>query len=46
MYAWNEEENRWDFEHNPFNMPRGGIEALNGDPANIVANQYDFSQLH
>ena len=42
MYAWNEEENRWDFEHNPFNMPRGGIEALNGDPANIVANQYDF----
>ena len=42
MYEWNEEENRWDFEHNPFNMPRGGIEALNGDPASIVANQYDF----
>ena len=42
MYEWNEEENRWDFEHNPFNMPRGGLEALKGDPAKIVANQYDF----
>ncbi len=42
MYEWNEEENRWDFEHNPFNMPKGGLEALNGNPADIVANQYDF----
>ena len=42
MYEWNEEEQRWDFEHNPFNMPRGGLEALNGDPSKVVANQYDF----
>ncbi len=42
MYEWNEEEKRWDFEHNPFNMPKGGLEALNGDPAKVVANQYDF----
>ena len=42
MYEWNEEEKRWDFEHNPFNMPRGGLEALNGNPADVVANQYDF----
>ena len=42
MYEWNEEEKRWDFEHNPFNMPKGGLESLNGNPANVVANQYDF----
>ena len=42
MYEWNEEEKRWDFEHNPFNMPKGGLEALSGDPAKVVANQYDF----
>ena len=42
MYEWNEEDNKWDFEHNPFNMPKGGLEALNGDPSLIVANQYDF----
>ena len=42
MYEWNEEEQRWDFEHNPFNMPRGGLKAFEGDPSDIVANQYDF----
>ena len=42
MYEWNEEEQRWDFEHNPFNMPKGGLEALSGDPAKVFANQYDF----
>lgn len=43
MYEYNEEENRWDFEHNPFNMPKGGIEAFNTDDyGSIVANQYDF----
>ncbi len=43
MYEYNEEEKRWDFEHNPFNMPKGGIEAFNTDDySNIVANQYDF----
>ena len=42
MYEWNEEEKRWDFEHNPFNMPKGGLKSLSGDPAKVVANQYDF----
>lgn len=43
MYEWNEQENKWEFEHNPFNMPKGGLNALNsGDIASIVANQYDF----
>ncbi|MBQ6285424.1 MAG: aspartate--tRNA ligase [Bacilli bacterium] len=43
MYEYNEEEKRWDFEHNPFNMPKGGLDAFNTDDySEIVANQYDF----
>ena len=43
MFEYNEEENTWDFGHNPFSMPQGGLEALNnGDLENIVAYQYDF----
>ena len=42
MYEWNEEE-RYDFTHNPFSMPKGGLESLNNlDPDCIVANQFDF----
>lgn len=43
MYEWNEEDNKWDFGHNPFSMPKGGLESLmNTNPGDIVANQYDF----
>ncbi len=43
MYEWNEEENKFDFTHNPFSMPRGGLESLNSkSPEEIVACQYDF----
>ncbi len=43
MYEWNEEENKYDFTHNPFSMPKGGMDALNmSDPSEIVACQYDF----
>ena len=43
MYEYNEEEGTWDFGHNPFSMPQGGIEALTKDNIeNIVAYQYDF----
>ncbi len=43
MYEWNEEENKYDFTHNPFSMPNGGLEALNTKkPEEIVACQYDF----
>ncbi|MCM1053533.1 MAG: aspartate--tRNA ligase [Ruminococcus sp.] len=43
MYEYNEEDGKWDFGHNPFSMPKGGLEALNGnDIENIVAYQYDF----
>ena len=43
MYEWNEEDNKWDFGHNPFSMPKGGLESLmDTNPGDIVANQYDF----
>lgn len=43
FYEWNSEENRYDFTHNPFSMPNGGIESLNNkDPEDIVACQFDF----
>ncbi|MCA1403224.1 aspartate--tRNA ligase [Ensifer sp. IC3342] len=43
FYEWLEEEKRIDFAHNPFSMPQGGLEALNGDdPLSIMAYQYDM----
>lgn len=43
MYEWNEEEEKWDFGHNPFSMPKGGLDALESDDIeSIVAYQYDF----
>ena len=43
MYEYNEEENTWDFGHNPFSMPQGGLEALKEDNLeNVLAYQYDF----
>ncbi len=43
MYEWSEEEQRWDFSHNPFSMPQGGMETLlNTRPDLICAYQYDL----
>ena len=43
MYEENEETGAIDFGHNPFSMPKGGLEALNNeDPLNVTAIQYDF----
>ena len=43
FFEWNEDEKKIDFAHNPFSMPQGGIEALNGqDPLSIKAFQYDM----
>ncbi|HOZ27682.1 MAG TPA: aspartate--tRNA ligase [Hyphomonadaceae bacterium] len=44
FYEWNEDEKRVDFAHNPFSMPQGGLEALNGgaDPLSLKAFQYDM----
>jgi aspartyl-tRNA synthetase len=44
MYEWNEDDKKVDFSHNPFSMPQGGLEALNGqDPLTIKAFQYDIA---
>jgi aspartyl-tRNA synthetase len=43
MYEYDETEKKVDFSHNPFSMPQGGLEALNGqDPLTIKAFQYDI----
>ncbi|HRK24704.1 MAG TPA: aspartate--tRNA ligase [Beijerinckiaceae bacterium] len=43
MFEYNEDEKKVDFSHNPFSMPQGGLEALNGqDPLTIKAFQYDI----
>ncbi|MDQ1416784.1 MAG: aspartyl-tRNA synthetase, partial [Acidimicrobiaceae bacterium] len=43
MYEWNDETRGWDFSHNPFSMPQGGLETLQTkDPGDILAYQYDL----
>jgi aspartyl-tRNA synthetase len=43
MYERNEETAQIEFSHNPFSMPQGGLEALEGkDPLEILAYQYDI----
>ncbi|MFG1422925.1 aspartate--tRNA ligase [Roseixanthobacter liquoris] len=44
FYEWSDEEKKIDFSHNPFSMPQGGLEALQGqDPLTIKAFQYDIA---
>jgi aspartyl-tRNA synthetase len=44
MYEYSEEDKKVDFSHNPFSMPQGGLEALQGqDPLTIKAFQYDIT---
>jgi aspartyl-tRNA synthetase len=43
MYEWDERNQKIDFGHNPFSMPKGGMEALETqDPLTILADQYDI----
>ena len=43
FYEWNEDEDKLDFGHNPFTMPQGGLEGLEGDdPLSLKAWQYDL----
>ena len=43
FYEWDEDNKKVEFAHNPFSMPQGGMEALNGpDPLSIKAYQYDL----
>lgn len=47
FYEWDENNQKLDFGHNPFSMPKGGLEALesaetDADKLAIVADQYDM----
>ncbi|WP_294395238.1 aspartate--tRNA ligase [uncultured Sphingomonas sp.] len=43
MYEYDEDNKKVDFSHNPFSMPQGEMEALEGkDPLDILAYQYDI----
>jgi len=47
FYEWDEKNKKLDFGHNPFSMPKGGLEALEAAKTNeeklaIVADQYDM----
>ena len=43
FFEYNEDDKKWDFGHNPFSMPKGGIEFLTEENMeNVVAYQYDF----
>ncbi|WP_172296688.1 aspartate--tRNA ligase [Pseudoruegeria sp. HB172150] len=43
IYEQDEESGEIDFEHNPFSMPQGGLEALAGDPLEVRGYQYDLA---
>ncbi|WP_371157373.1 aspartate--tRNA ligase [Jannaschia sp. 2305UL9-9] len=38
-----DEDGKLDFSHNPFSMPQGGLEALDGDPEDVLGYQYDLA---
>ncbi len=43
MYEKDAESGKIDFSHNPFSMPQGGLEALDGDPLDVLGYQYDLA---
>ena len=43
IYEQDPETGKLDFEHNPFSMPQGGMDALNGDPLDVLGFQYDLA---
>jgi aspartyl-tRNA synthetase len=43
MYEKDPDTGRIDFSHNPFSMPQGGMDALNGDPLKVLGYQYDLA---
>jgi aspartyl-tRNA synthetase len=43
IYEKDEVSGKIDFEHNPFSMPQGGMDALLGDPLEVLGYQYDLA---
>lgn len=43
MFEWNEDEQKWDFAHNPFTMPKKEYwESMEKEPGKVASCQYDF----
>ena len=43
MFELNKDTKKIDFSHNPFSMPKGGLESLESlDPLEVKAQQYDI----
>ena len=43
MFAWNEEEQKWDAEHHPFTMPKlDDLPKFETNPAEIMSDAYDM----
>ncbi len=43
MFAWNEEEQKWDAEHHPFTMPQlEDLAKFETNPAEILSDAYDM----
>ena len=43
MFEYKDDEKKWDFCHNPFSLPHGGIKDYEEkEPGDILAYQYDF----
>ncbi len=43
MFAWNEEDKRWDAEHHPFTMPQlQDLDKFDTDPGSILSDAYDM----
>jgi len=43
IFQRDDESGALDFDHNPFSMPQGGLDALNGDPLAVRGFQYDLA---
>ncbi|WP_300585241.1 aspartate--tRNA ligase [Marivita sp.] len=43
MYETDDESGKVESRHNPFSMPQGGMDALNGDPLEVLGYQYDLA---
>lgn len=47
FYEWSDSQNKLDFGHNPFSMPKGGLKALSqaktdAEKLELLADQYDM----
>ena len=43
MFAWNEEEKKWDAEHHPFTMPKlDDLAKFESNPAEVMSDAYDM----